>query len=51
MSVCEACIMSVYNQIESLHRLVKQAIDSGAATSIEEAETLFSGYRDRKSVV
>lgn len=42
--------MSVYNQIEGLHRLVKQAIDSGAATSIEEAETLFSGYRLRFAI-
>ena len=42
--------MSLYNQIESLHRLVKQAIDSGAATSIEEAETLFSGYRLRFAI-
>lgn len=30
---------------DSLHRLVKHAIDSGAAASIAEAEALFGGYR------
>lgn len=30
---------------ESLHRLVKQAIDSGAANSIAEAHTMFARYR------
>lgn len=30
---------------DSLHRLVKQALDSGAAASIAEAEALFRGYR------
>lgn len=30
---------------DSLHRLVKHAIDSGAATSVAEAEMLFRGYR------
>jgi hypothetical protein len=30
---------------DSLHRLVKQAIDSGAAASLAEAEALFRGYR------
>ena len=30
---------------ETLHRLVKQAIDSGQASSIEEAERRFQGYR------
>ena len=29
----------------SLHRLVKQAIDSGVAASLAEAEALFRGYR------
>lgn len=29
----------------SLHRLVKHAIDSGAAASVAEAEALFQGYR------
>ncbi len=30
---------------DSLHRLVKHAIDSGVATSVAEAEALFRGYR------
>lgn len=30
---------------DSLHRLVKQAIDSGAAASIAEAQALFQGFR------
>lgn len=30
---------------DSVHRLVKQAIDSGAAASLAEAEALFRGYR------
>lgn len=30
---------------DSLHRLVKQALDSGAAASVAEAETLFQGFR------
>ena len=30
---------------DSFHRLVKHAIDSGAAASIAEAEALFAGYR------
>ena len=30
---------------DSFHRLVKHAIDSGTATSVAEAETLFRGYR------
>ena len=30
---------------EQLHRLVKYALDSGTATSLEEAEALFKGYR------
>ncbi|UXT20398.1 thiamine biosynthesis protein ThiF [Agrobacterium tumefaciens] len=30
---------------DSLHRLVKHAIDSGAAASVEEARVLFQGYR------
>lgn len=30
---------------DSLHRLVKQAIDSGAAASIAEAQALFRGFR------
>lgn len=34
-----------FNLADSLHRLVKQAVDSGAAKTIEEAEELFRGYR------
>lgn len=30
---------------DSLHRLVKQALDSGAAASVAEAEALFRGYQ------
>ena len=30
---------------DSLHRLVKQAVGSGAAASIAEAEALFQGFR------
>lgn len=30
---------------DSLHRLVKQAIDSGTVASVDEAEALFRGYR------
>lgn len=30
---------------DSLHRLVKHAIDSGTAASVDEAEALFRGYR------
>lgn len=32
-------------QAEHLHRLIKQAIDSGAAASVEDAEALFRRYR------
>jgi hypothetical protein len=38
-------IMSVFTTADTLHRLVKQAIDSGIASSVEEAITLFCGYR------
>jgi hypothetical protein len=37
--------MNAFTPAETLHRLIKQAIDSGAASSIEEAEALFYGYR------
>ncbi len=37
--------MSTYTQAETLHRLVKEQIDSGAVASIEEATELFRGYR------
>lgn len=37
--------MDSYDTADSLHRLMKQAIDSGQAKSLEEAEALFRGYR------
>lgn len=37
--------MSHYSQADTLHRLVKEALDSGAASSIDEAEAMFRGYR------
>ncbi len=37
--------MTAQISADSLHRLIKQAIDSGAATSVAEAQALFQGYR------
>ncbi len=37
--------MTNFIPAERLHRLVKHAIDSGAAESLAEAEALFQGYR------
>ncbi|MGO8869643.1 MAG: thiamine biosynthesis protein ThiF [Alphaproteobacteria bacterium] len=37
--------MNAFVPAETLHRLVKQAIDSGAASSLTEAKNLFRGYR------
>lgn len=37
--------MTAQISADSVHRLVKQAIDSGAAASLAEAEALFHGYR------
>ncbi len=37
--------MTAFTAADTLHRLVKQAIDSGAAASLAEAEALFAGYR------
>ncbi len=37
--------MTTMPQADSMHRLVKHAMDSGAATSITEAEAIFRGYR------
>lgn len=42
--------MANHSTAESLHRLVKQAIDSGAASSIAEAEAMFCGYRLRLEI-
>jgi hypothetical protein len=36
--------MSAFSPADTLHRLVKQALDSGAATSVADAEALFRGY-------
>ena len=37
--------MENYSMAESLHRLIKEALDSGAAASIGEAEEMFKGFR------
>jgi hypothetical protein len=37
--------MTAFTAADKLHRLVKHALDSGAAASIAEAEALFAGYR------
>lgn len=37
--------MTTFVPADSLHRLIKHAIDSGAAESVSDAETLFQGYR------
>src|SRR5436305_13509218 len=37
--------MVTFGPADSLHRLVKQAIDSGQAKSIAEAEAKFRGYQ------
>src|SRR3546814_13633282 len=37
--------MTAIISADSLHRLVKQAIDSGAAATVAEAEALFQGSR------
>lgn len=37
--------MIAFNTAESLHRLVKQVLDSGEASSLAEAEAMFHGYR------
>lgn len=37
--------MDAATNAENLHRLVKQALDSGEAASVEEAEAIFRGYR------
>jgi hypothetical protein len=36
--------MTAFTAADSLHRLVKQALDSGAAASLAEAQALFAGY-------
>ena len=37
--------MTAFTPADKLHRLVKHALDSGAAASIAEAEAMFTGYR------
>lgn len=37
--------MNAFTTADKLHRLVKQALDSGAASTIAEAEAIFAGYR------
>ena len=37
--------MTAIVSADSLHRLVKQAIDSGAAATVADAEALFQGFR------
>ncbi len=37
--------MSQFDKADTLHRLVKQLIDSGAAATVAEAETIFAGFR------
>ena len=41
----EMKVTGIRADADSLHRLVKHAIDSGAAESVETAEALFLGYR------
>jgi hypothetical protein len=42
--------VSTITSAENLHRLVKEAIDSGAAASLEGALTLFQGFRLRIAI-
>lgn len=37
--------MNAYSPADTLHRLVKQALDSGAAASLADAQAMFAGYR------
>lgn len=37
--------MTAFTAADKLHRLIKHALDSGAAATIAEAEALFAGYR------
>lgn len=37
--------MTDFQPADRLHRLVKEALDSGAAASVSEAERIFQGYR------
>ena len=37
--------MDSFDSVDTLHRLIKYALDSGTADSVEEAEMLFKGYK------
>jgi hypothetical protein len=39
-----------FTPVDSVHRLVKEALDSGAAASLAEAETMFRGFDLRFSI-
>lgn len=43
--------MEIIADPESMHRLVKQVMDSGRANSVEEATALFAGYRASVEIV
>src|SRR5205085_7142477 len=38
-------VMTAFTPADTLHRLIKHALDSGAVATIAEAESLFAGYR------
>ena len=38
-------IMTEFSRADTLHRLVKEAVDSGAASSLAEADAMFRGFR------
>jgi hypothetical protein len=42
--------MNAFTTADTLHRLVKQALDSGAASSVAEAEAIFASYRDEMRI-
>ena len=42
--------MATPNLEDSLHRLIKHAIDSGTAASVGDAEAMFRGYRLRVEI-
>jgi hypothetical protein len=46
----EGISMTTYDASDSLHRLVKQALDSGEATTLSHAEAIFAGYRISLSI-
>lgn len=42
--------MTEFSYADTVHRLVKEAIDSGAAASVAEAEAMFRGFRLRFTI-